>query len=288
MQAAKPLCLLTLALLSACSEKTVTAPPPVVAVAAAPKPVAAPTTDEKVDAMLLKAVFGKHYRPATKDALVTLPDPEDRAATGQYVVTAAGNTVLATGETVLVVNGEQANEAGEADSSHASGGLLSVYFLRQKDGKWTITKRHENIASLGSNGQMGSVSWTTLATGKPGLAIESGGTWQGYTVENLALFDLSAATMRELSNVSIHSDSEGGCDEAGTSECWSVTGKWRFAPAKTAAEYDDLLVDFTGNKSNRKTESAKRVSEKISGTARYAYDGKKYELVEGENLVPGV
>jgi hypothetical protein len=289
-------CLLMLALLPACSEKTTAATPPVAAAPAAPaKPMAPPTTGEKIDEILLKAVFGKQYRPASRDALVSMPDLENRSATGQYVVSAAANTVLKTGETVLVVNGNPADDAGEAQTNHAEGGLLSVYLLRQAEGKWQILKRHENITNLGSDGQIGTVEWTMLAIDKPGLAVINGGTWQGNSIASLALFDLKAATMRDLipAGVAVHSDNQGACDPKSATECWTVTGKWRFAAPKAAADYDDLLVDFSGEKSERAENAdgepaGPRKSEKIGGAARYAYDGKQYKLVEGENVVPGI
>ena len=284
-----------LSLLSACSEKTASAPPPAAHAPAPLQPLAAPTTADKVDAILLKAVFGKQYRPASRDVLASLPDPDNRAETGSYLVTAAGNTVLATGETVLVANAEEANEAGESLSGHVSSGLLNVYLLRQTAGKWQIIKHHENVAGLGSNGHIGQVIWTTLAKDKPGLALVHGGTWQGSSIANLALFDVRGASVHNLAPdaITISSDNEGACDPEGTTECWSVSGKWRFAAPRTPAAYDDLLIDFTGEKSHR-TEDAKgdlagpRVVEKISGAARYAYDGKQYKLVEGENIVPGI
>jgi hypothetical protein len=289
-------CILVLSLLAACSDKPAPTVQPTAAVPPAPaKPIAPPSTADKVDEILLRAVFGKHYRPASKNALASLPDPDDRSATGEYVVTAVANTVLKTGETVLVVNAEQANAAGEAESAHASSGLLSVYLLRQSAGQWNIIKRHENVAALGSHGQIGTVVWTMLGKDKPGLAVLNGGTWQGNSIESLALFDLGAANLRDLvaEGIAMHSDNEGACDPDGTTECWSITGKWRFAAPKAPADYDDLLIDFAGEQSQRPANaegepSGPRTTDKVSGAARYAYDGKQYRLVDGANLVPGI
>jgi hypothetical protein len=288
-------CLMALTILAGCSEKPRPANPVPAQVPVAPvAPPAAPTAAEKVAQLLLKAVFGKQYRAGTGDALATLPDPDDRKASGKYVVTAVANTVLKTGETVLVVNAEAANESGEADSGHASPGLLGVYIMRQQDGAWTILKRHENIAALGSSGHFGGVDWVTLAAGKPGLAISSGGTWQGNTIESLSLFDLSAPQLRDLAGgILTYSSNEGACDPDGTQECWTMTGKWHLAPAKTAAAYDDLVFDFAGEvwtrPVNDKDEpSGPRQSRKTTGAARYAFDGHKFVLVEGANPVPEI
>lgn len=289
-------------LLSACSKPAPPAPPSEAAAAAAPalavpaetKPALPPSVDDKVQAMLMKAVFSDQYREATRDALAQLPDPENSGEKAPYVVSPVAHTVLASGETVLVANAETASEDGTAMSSHASGGLLNVYLMRQADGKWEILKRHENVASLGSHGNLGTVQWVNLAKGKPGLAVLSGGTWQGYTIEVLSLFDLGADSLRDLAgDIQVHSDSEGGCDPDGEAECWNVTGKWRFEPARTASDYDELAVDFSGasstrHKAGKGQAKPPRVTKNISGAARYAYDGKAYRLVEGVNLVPGV
>lgn len=287
-----------IALLAACTKPLPPAPAQS-AVAAAPAPVAAPAepasapkpnADDKLQALLMKAVYGERYREATRDALAELPDPEDRTKKSNFVVRPAAHTILPTGETVLVANAEMAGDDGIAMTSHASGGLLNVYLMRQSGGNWEIIKRHENVISLGSHGNLGTVQWVQLAKDKPGFAVLSGGTWQGYTIENLSLFDLTADSMRDLAaQIQVHSDSDGGCDPEGDSKCWNITGKWRFEPAQGAAEYDDLHVDFSGESSTRANAAkAQRVARKVSGTARYAYDGKVYKLAEGANPVPGI
>lgn len=292
-----------LAFTAACSEKV--SPPPAAPLAAAPipaprpaagpAPATTPSAEDKAAAILMRAVYGENYRAVSGDALAELPNPDDRSSPMNFVVSPVAHTVLPTGETVLVANAEFAAEDGTAQSAHANGGLLNVYLMRQEEGQWKILKRHENVATLGSHGQLGTVQWVTLAKDKPGLAVLSGGTWQGYTVENLAVFDLTANIMRELTgeHISIHSDSDGGCDPEGEGECWSVTGKWRFEPAKAAADYDDIVIDFSGQTSKGAAASkgqpaTPRVENKVTGKARYAYDGKAYKLVEGANPVPGV
>lgn len=293
------ICLACVALLAACSGKSTPSAPPVqpsaAATVVASTPPHKPSTAEKIDEMLMKAVFGDQYRPVSSDALATLTDYEERGKRAQFVVRAVANTVLATGETVLVAEANYAEADGTAQASHATGGLLNVFLLRQVDGKWQILKRHENITMLGSHGFLGEVIWTKLATDKPGLAVINGGVWQGYSVRSLALFDLSADVMHDLApaGIQMHSSSDGACDPEETTECWEVNGKWRMQAAKSAAMYDDIVVDFTGEKSTLAPRvegqaPTPRVSTPVAGTARYAYDGKRYQLVEGENLVPSV
>lgn len=285
-------------LLSACSKPLPPAPvQPAVAATpaqapaqAGPAPAPKPTADDKILALLMKAVYGEGYREATRDALVELPDPDDAAKKANFVIRPVAHTVLPSGETVLVANAEMAGDDGVAMTSHASGGFLNVFLMRQAGGNWEILKRHENVTSLGSHGSLGTVQWVQLAKDKPGLAVLSGGTWQGYTIENLSLFDLTADSMRDLAaQIQVHSDSEGGCDPEGDSKCWSITGKWRFEPPQAGAQYDDLHVDFSGESSTRvKAAKAQRLAKKVSGAARYAYDGKVYKLVDGTNPVPGI
>lgn len=242
------------------------------------------------------AVFGKNYRAAGKDALADLPDPDDRKTTSSYVVSPIAATVLENGQTVLVANAEDADGEGQARSAHASPGLLNVYVLSKEEGKWKVLRRHENIAALGSFGNIGEVEWTSLAPGKPGLAVLHGGTWQGSTITLLSLFDLGSADMRDLSGepVRIHSDNDDGCAPE-SDACWNVEGKWRFVSGKPDALYDDLLIEFSGEKSAppkgdqaAKASEADRVSTKVHSTARYAFDGTRYRLISGTNVAPEI
>lgn len=243
-------------------------------------------------ASLMAAVFGKNYRAASNDALADLPDPDDRKTINSYVLSPVAATVLANGETILVANAEVAGDDGRPTSGHASPGLLNVYVLSKDGGRWKVLRRHENIAALGSSGQIGEVVWTTLAPGKPGLGILHGGTWQGATITLLSLFDVGSDDLRNLTgeSIKIHSDNDGACAPE-SDECWHVDGKWRFVAGKPDAQYDDLLVEFSGEKSQRPGDGqtapeSKPVSTTVHSTARYAFDGKRYRLTSGANIVP--
>jgi hypothetical protein len=241
-------------------------------------------------APLMQAVFAEAYRSATKDAVAELPDPDNRAQRASYVVTPVAATTLDNGEAVLVANAEQADDQGNAMSGHASSGLLNVYFLRQDGKRWKLLRRQENIAALGSSGNIGEAKWIKLAEGKPGLAMLHGGTWQGYTVEVLSLFDLGAAQMHDLTGdgIKLHSDSDGACVPE-SDKCWDVSGEWHFVSIKSGGEYDDLVIEFSGEESvASKAGSAARKVKQIRDAARYAYDGKRYRLVSGRNIVPEV
>ncbi len=284
-------------LLAACSDKApapVAAPIPVATPAPAPAAVkpAPAVTAQADDAILMKAIFGDRYRPDTEDALAEMPDRDDRASKGRYVVSASDSTVLPTGETVLTTNGKFMDDDDVVYASNGEGGLLSVFFMRQQEGKWQVVKRHENIATIGSNGQFSGAKFPMLGKNKPGLAVFGFHMTQGISVETLTLFDLTDQGARRVTEqeIRVASDNEGDCDEKLAMECWKVDSTWRMVPATVPGDYDDMLMEFSGQISiapgERKEEpTGPRVVEKINSKARYAYDGKSYKLVEGKNQV---
>ena len=277
---------LAASLLGGCRESTPSAPAAAPALAAVP---AAPAAVSVVPArpaapsetIFMQAVFGAAYRAAGNFAYAELPDPEQPGTRSFYVIKPVQHSLLKNGDAVLVGNGENGSEDGSTDSGHGNGGLLNVFILRQTGGQWKVLRRHENIATLGSHGQLGDVAWPELAAGKPGLAVISGGTWQGYTVASLSLFDLGAERMQELANIRLHSDSLGACDPETERKCWEVDGEWRFDPSARGARFDDLVITFRGQETVGKAKPTP-----IEGSARYAFDGRRYVLAEGENLVP--
>ena len=318
--------LLACSLLSACSDKTATppaapAPVPVPVATPAATPAEAPAAeapaaaksdemktpeararDSKQAAAMMLAIFGKNYRPDSDDALADLPDPDSKDAKADklsYVVSAVSHKLLPDGRAILVANAETANTEGSAESGHSSPGLLNVFYLAPKgkpgDEAWQVVARLENIATLGSSGQLGEVHWVMLGAGKQGLAIRHGYTGQGYTITQLALFELGTDKVTELDGgIDLHSDNEGACGPE-MDNCWMVDGNWHFAAARDGGAYDDLLIDFTG--ASRKIKPGVQVKDdqepprlitQMNGRARYAFDGKKYKLVEGKNIVPGV
>lgn len=318
-----PLALLIVsALLGACSDKTAPASADLAADVAAEVPAAAADTAStehvpppaatapRTEAMntpqarereagMMRAVFGKDYRSDSDDALADLSDPDNHVDKLSYVVSAVSHKLLPDGRAILVANAETANTEGTAESAHASPGLLNVFFLAPKgqpeDGQWQVVKRLENIATLGSSGQLGEVHWVMLGANKPGLAIRHGYTGQGYTITQLALFEIGDGKVIAIDGgIDLYSDNMGACGPD-TDECWMVDGKWRFAAARNGGAYDDLLIDFKGASEKIKPgvtvkpdEDPPRIATPLNGHARYAFDGKGYKLVEGKNTVPGV
>lgn len=283
-------------ILSGCSRDTAPAAPvpqasASAAAAAVPVPASAPVAlDEKVLLpQLMQAAFAAAYRPASKDALADLPEPDERNVRTLHLITPIAAKVLENGLAALVVNGELADEQGTTSTAHVTPGRLSVYLLRQEQGKWAVQRRHENVAELGSMGQSGAAQWVALAPGKPGLAMLHGGTWQGYSIRFLSLFDLSDENMRHMLGEQVESDSEGACGPE-TSECWRVDANWRIAAPAEGQRYGDVLMDFSGEREALPpgAEGGKRVKQAVKGSARYSYRDGAYKLVNGANLVPTI
>ncbi len=280
-------------LLAACTQK---AEPPAVgepasASAAATAVVAKPVVDPKTARMmeLLRVVYGD--KAAHENYLdVELPDVEKRDELSLYRLEPVAMRELPDGRVAVVANAQMVDSNGEAMAYHVTTGLLNAYVLRRDGGKWKVEARHENVASLGSSGSFGEVEWVALGEGKPGFIVHHGGIWQGYSINLISVFDLADGNLHDLAgDVSLSSENEGACGEE-TSHCWSVEGKWKFEK-REGAPYDDLVLRFAGYDEERaenapETEARKRKD--VTGMARYKFDGGRYVLVEGENIVPGV
>ncbi|MCE3264606.1 MAG: hypothetical protein K0R43_3685 [Pseudoduganella sp.] len=223
-------------------------------------------------------------------AILEQPSPDDRKEHALFRVTPISMQEFADGTLALVSNSEPHDENDGGFSSHGQPGLVSVFVFSKDGPRRKLLRRLENIGTSGSHGQIGDVKWLSLAEGKPGFAVVGGGTWQGYTIQNLALYDLADPSMQDLAGgISLYSGNDGACSEE-TEECWEVEGTWRFE--KQAGQgFDDLILDFSGYRELRPEgapATAARVRKEAKGMARYRFNGKAYTLVEGENIVPGV
>lgn len=239
----------------------------------------------------MQAVFGASYKTANRMAVVDLPDPKEAGAMLHLAMLGVDATRLPSGDTVLVVQGEHAESDGTPQSSHAEAGLLSLYLLRQEKGNWTVLRRHENVAALGSFGQVGSTRWVRTPAGRQLLAVVHGGMWGGYENEILSLFDPSAPEVHDLAGggIKIHSGNDGACEtDARPATCWNANARWRFERAPGKAEYDDLVLTFSGATGEAAVPPATRRMRKISGSARYAFEQGKYVLRTGTNPVPDI
>lgn len=238
-------------------------------------------------APLMAAVFGDDYLPAQGRAVEGIGADSFQKANAT-IYRAATSTRLPSGETVLVVTSTATDENGDESPSLADPGRLSIYLLRQQDGRWHVTRRHDEVAQLGRMGEPGELRWVMLARNKPGLAVEHHWVGQGYVATRLSLFDPSREQITDLTGegILIASDSSGACPEA--THCWTGTATWRFEPA--AGAYDELLLTITGEQDDvpedapAGTRSAGTRS--LAGSARYVFERGSYRLRDGANTLP--
>ncbi len=266
-------CVLLLAFaLAGCSRDdrspAASAPPPMpVARLAADAQLPPPAElDQERQQQLLQAVLG---------------DPADMPEQPP-VMTPLSAIQLASGRAVLVVN------SAPAEPSPATYGVLNVYTLKRNGAGWEVLERHEGLAEMGSNGQVGTVKWAMLAPDKPGFMVSTGGIRHGNWQTRAVFFDL-ASDMRQL----------GGFRQAGgndctpdNGQCWEVESTIRFVDSETKADYRDIVVDFT-DKRYTVLETAdgsllRRPENSIVKRARYHYDGKEYVMKSGSNPVPEI
>jgi hypothetical protein len=250
------------------------------------------TSKENEFTPLMAAVFGSGYKADLGVAVAELADPSNRKKRVSFVITPVARTKLNTGETVLVASAEFADEDGRPMSSHASPGLLNVFFLTQSAGHWSIVARHENIAELGSSGVFGQVSWVQVGPGKPGFAVQHGWTGQGYNMGLIALFEIRGRAVQALTpkSIMVNSDNLGVCEDD-SPECWDISADWRLL-VEPDQPYASLQLVFSGEETRLPSEQndgkpsgQKRLVTKLYSAAKYQFDGKQYELVEGENIV---
>lgn len=279
--------LLPALLACACSRRAPERPAPSVpaAPASAPAPVAAaPAPAQDRFALLMQAVYGSAYRAATGDALAPMPDPDHPGERWPMVLEGVGATELPTGETVLVVSGDSADDNGMATGDLANPGALSLYLLRREAGRWQVQRRHENVARLGSHGRIGKIDWVTLAEGKTGLAVEDRMANRGETAVHLALFDPTADRVTDLtgSGIPIQSDNDDDCDET-RERCWHNAARWRLAPGD--GPYYDLVLDIDRTTTVAQA-GGQRAERSERGMARYVFADGAYRLREGGNTIP--
>ena len=249
---------------------------------------AASKVEQDLEKALLRAVFG-----------------EASLAKGREVM---GFKDLGNGRAALVIS-EIPPDSDETPGMRdmALQTTISAYLLDKADGKWTVARRHESIAEMGSHGEAGELTWVTLGENRPGFATvdESGN--RGQAVKMLALFDLTAKDMRPMARkeILLHSDNDGDC-EPERPHCWNVSGEWRLVQ-KPGQAFAELEIAFTGIDETR-SEAARQKADaltdvpgaepsydeyvaalgprdqrKVKATARYALNEKGIRLVSGEN-----
>ena len=133
---------------------------------------------------------------------------------------------------VLVV---QTGKPGEG--CHGCGAPLSAYVLRRNGGSLRTVRSFRKFATLGTFGAVGDVSAVEIG-GDDGMAIESGGTFHGYSSTGLDLYAFQAGRLVSISGgpTTVSADNSG----AEPDKAIEVTGKWFFDPTDKTA----LIVDY--------------------------------------------
>ncbi len=310
--------LLLCALLCACREQRPTAAPAVAASASAtasasaaaaapPASEAVPTppqpTPEQVEAeaagmrervVLMQAIFGAKFNPVHNAATMPLSVPEEPGK-HVYTIEPVAHTMLPNGDAALIANAVRGERGPDDNRVRAEGGLLNIFILRKTEGRWALLKHHPNIDRMGSWETIGRARFVQLAPGKPGLAMLHGFAMMDYAQRKLSLFDLTADPVRSLTGDGITIFfSTSGCVPEEENICSHIAAGWRFALPAGKADYNDLVLTFVGQDDGKK--EARRKGQEgpvlasditsLNGTARYAYDGKNYILVEGKNPGP--
>lgn len=292
-------------LLAGCSrEGAAPASPPATpetAAAAAPAPAAAASADatgETPDPVIpvqqdderaqawMRAVFRDAYDPAKSQALVEL---QVDGGAQHHLMSLATSHALPDGRVALVVNGMPADEHGERQTGRGSAGVLNVYLLQAAGSGWTVAERRENLASMGSDGEIGSVEWVMLGADKPGFTVSSYYTGQGQSITMVDIVELGHG-VRHIGTLDLSADNDGACSPE-SDMCANIEGKLRVADSASPDGYADLLINFSGKRyrisENDNGETTEIPVETIRQTARYGFDGKAYKLVAGANPVAG-
>jgi hypothetical protein len=257
------------------------------AVPPAPAPPQRPGVDVEKQRVLMRAIFGDGYDPKADNALAVI---EYEGENAYFLMSFVDATELPDGRTLVAINGLPSDENRTDTSAHASPGMLNVYALRREGTGWQVVERHENVATMGSMGNIGTVEWVTLGPGKPGLIVFSGGTWFGSSITEADIFEIGEE-VRALGSYSQGSGNAGACMPE-TEDCWDVDSRFRFVDSPQGGPYKDLLVDYTGkhytvteDKDGKEVEHLKR---RVQQTMRFHFDGKEYTAVSGTSPVPGI
>jgi hypothetical protein len=138
----------------------------------------------------------------------------------------------------------QAGAPGEG--CHGCGALLSAYVIQRIGGGLKTVARFHEFAELGTNGAVGDVSPIEIA-GDDAMAIESGGTFQGYTSTRLDFFAFRAGALVDLAPsppIVLDADDEGAATDA--SKAIAVSASWFFDPSDKTALVVDYKIDAKG------------------------------------------
>jgi hypothetical protein len=156
---------------------------------------------------------------------------------------------------VLIV---QAGEPGNA--CHGCGAPLSAFVLRRADGRLKTVRVFRRFATPGTSGAVEDISPIEIG-GDDGMAIKSGGTFQGYSFTAVDFFAFHSGELVGLNKTPIIVDADNGGAVVDPGKTIEVTGKWSFDPADKSS----LVVDYE-IKANGSTRQ-ERVVWRLEGTS---------------------
>jgi hypothetical protein len=135
---------------------------------------------------------------------------------------------------VLVV---QAGEPGQA--CHGCAAALSAYVLRKFNDGSKLVRVYRTFAKLGTFGAVGEISPIEIG-GDDGIAIYSGGMFQGYSFGGVDFYAFHGGQLVKLDSGLAISDSDNSGAETDPNKALEITSKWFIDPADNTA----LVVDY--------------------------------------------
>ena len=135
---------------------------------------------------------------------------------------------------VLIV---QAGQPGQA--CHGCAAPLSAYVLRRLGDGLKLVRVFHQFAKLGTFGAVDDISLIEIG-GDDGMAIKSGGMFQGYSFAGVDFFAFHAGQIISLNKtpITVADDNSGAVGDSG--ETTKVTAKWSLDPADNTA----VVVDY--------------------------------------------
>ncbi len=131
-------------------------------------------------------------------------------------------------------------QAGEPGGRcHGCGAPLSAYVVRRVNGGFKTVRRYRQFATLGTFGAVGDISAIEIG-GDDGMAIESGGMFQGYAFTAVDFYAFHAGQLVSLNTTPIFIAADNSGAMADPSKAIEVTATWFFNSADKTA----LVVDY--------------------------------------------
>ena len=132
---------------------------------------------------------------------------------------------------------------------HGCQAELSATVLRRIPGGFKSVKTFDSFGKMGSNGTVSSISPIAIGS-DDGLAIEAGGSFQGYSNTTLDLFAFRRQGLVHLdSGGSLYLDGDNGGAETDQSKTITIDSAWSLANGELAIDY--RIADGRGQRQTR-------------------------------------